>query len=263
MKQRGRTCKNRLATILLCVVAMVLLAPAGYLLTASFQNGADGYKALIMGNHPFWQAAGNSLWVCIVGAAGQLTVSALSGLGLAANRFPGRKWLAFCCTVVLLVPAQALLLPQYLLFRQMRLLDTRWSLVLPIIFSPLGTLLLWYGFSRIPVELMESAQMEGAGSVWILFHVSLPLCRRELLALLLISFAESWNLLEQPMAYIRSPEKMLLPVYLSTGAVSHPQQLFPACVLALMPAFILLMLLICGSKQQNTGRSFNSKANSL
>ncbi|MDD2993423.1 MAG: hypothetical protein PHG73_07740 [Pygmaiobacter sp.] len=145
--------------------------------------------------------------------------------------------------IALAVLCLCVLLPQYLLLRTCGLLDTLWALILPGIFSPLGTVLLWHGFSNLPNEMVEAAALEGTGWAITLWRIVLPECKRELSVLVLIALAENWNLLEQPMAYIKSAEKYPLSVYLST-AIADTAQSAAACIAALVPIFVLFLLLV-------------------
>ncbi len=227
---------------LLLLAAALTIAPVLHLVTQTFAHTGGRAFLLVLENPAFSAACQSSAFVCLAALCGQLLVSIFGGWGLASCRFPGRSALLLLCGVLILLPTQTLLLPQYWMLRQLHLLDRLWALVLPLSFFPLGSLLLWHGFSAIPHEVIEAAQLAGAGPLMLLRRIALPLCRRELFMLILISAAEGWNLLEQPMAYLKAPERYPLSVYLSTEAISDPQQLLAACVLTLAPAAALLCL---------------------
>ena len=196
---------------------------------------AGGWGELLAQPGAFARAWGNSALVCLGSLAGQLLTGIPGAWGLARYRFPGRRALLVCCALLVLVPAQAMVLPQYLLLQKLGLLDSLWALILPGAFSPLGTLLLWRGFSALPRELVETARDAGAGLFGVLGRVALPLCRRELAAFFLLSLADSWNQLEQPMAFVRTESLYPLSVWLSTGAWQDPALLAAQCLLSLLP----------------------------
>ena len=83
--------------------------------------------------------------------------------------------------------------------------------------------------------MLDAAELEGAGPLAMLRRVALPLCKRELAAFLLLALAEEWSILEQPMAYLRSPEKYPLSLYLAFSSTAGPRQLLAGCVAALLP----------------------------
>ena len=90
---------------------------------------------------------------------------------------------------------------------------------------------------------METARDAGAGLFGLLGRVALPLCRRELAAFILISLADSYNQLEQPMAFIRDPELYPLSVWLSTGAYQNPALPAAQCLLSLLPLALAFWVL--------------------
>ena len=202
-----------------------------------------GWGELLAQPGAFARAWAGSALVCLGCLAGQLLTGIPGAWGLAQYRFPGRRALLVCCALLVLVPAQAMLLPQYLLLQKLGLLDSLWALILPGAFSPLGTLLLWRGFSALPRELVETARDAGAGLFGLLGRVALPLCRRELAAFILISLADSYNQLEQPMAFIRDPELYPLSVWLSTGAYQNPALPAAQCLLSLLPLALAFWVL--------------------
>lgn len=232
------------AKILLAAVCLAVLLPLACLLAASLAGGGRGYKALLAPQNPFWRAYGNTLLVCAASLTGQLAISVLGGWGLARYRFAGRGPLLFICVLLMLLPVQALLLPQYLLLRTCGLLDSLWALSLPGVCSPLGAVLLWHGFHSLPTEMLEAAQAEGAGLWVVLRRIALPACRRELAVLLLVTLSEQWNLLEQPMAYLKTPESFPLSIYLATDALRAGPERFAACVAALVPLLTAFLLLV-------------------
>lgn len=238
MKKKTKRYKAVLFVALLCA-----LLPLLCLVVLSFHEHASGYIALKNIENPIWRAYANSLIVCEASLLGQLLIGILGGWGLAHYRFPGRRVLLFLCITLMLMPVQALLLPQYLLLRQLGLLNTVWALVLLGSFSPLGTVLLWNGFRTIPKQILEAAECEGANLPVLITKIALPMCKRELSALVLVSIAESWNLLEQPMAYISSAENYPLSVYLATAAIDNATEQLAACVVALVPVALAFCLL--------------------
>ena len=136
----------------------------------------------------------------------------------------------FFCLLVVTLPLQVLVFPLYQIFQRLGLLDTLWALILPGAFSPLGAILMWHAFSGIPAEQIQSAEELGANEAQILFRLALPLCKRDVLLLCLVTLAEQWNQLEFSMAFLQSKENYTLSVYLATNAVSDTVQLLADCL---------------------------------
>lgn len=156
----------------------------------------------------------------------------------------------FLCLLVVTLPLQVLVFPLYQMFQRLGLLDTLWALILPGAFSPLGAILMWHAFSGIPAEQIQSAEELGANEAQILFRLALPLCKRDVLLLCLVTLAEQWNQLEFSMAFLQSKENYTLSVYLATNAVSDTVQLLADCLFSLLPLCIVFAAFLLESKHR-------------
>ena len=156
----------------------------------------------------------------------------------------------FFCLLVVTLPLQVLVFPLYQMFQRLGLLDTLWALILPGAFSPLGAILMWHAFSGIPAEQIQSAEELGANEAQILFRLALPLCKRDVLLLCLVTLAEQWNQLEFSMAFLQSKENYTLSVYLATNAVSDTVQLLADCLFSLLPLCIVFAAFLLDSKRR-------------
>ena len=156
----------------------------------------------------------------------------------------------FFCLLVVTLPLQVLVFPLYQIFQRLGLLDTLWALILPGAFSPLGAILMWHAFSGIPAEQIQSAEELGANEAQILFRLALPLCKRDVLLLCLVTLAEQWNQLEFSMAFLQSKENYTLSVYLATNAVSDTVQLLADCLFSLLPLCIVFAAFLLESKHR-------------
>ena len=156
----------------------------------------------------------------------------------------------FFCLLVVTLPLQVLVFPLYQIFQRLGLLDTLWALILPGAFSPLGAILMWHAFSGIPAEQIQSAEELGANEAQILFRLALPLCKRDVLLLCLVTLAEQWNQLEFSMAFLQSKENYTLSVYLASNAVSDTVQLLADCLFSLLPLCIVFAAFLLDSKRR-------------
>ena len=128
------------------LLAVLCVLPFVYVLLRSFWTGTgvtlQPYYEVFLGTPQylfrFWKSMGMAL--CI--AAGQLLISVLAGYGFAKYRFPGRSLLFFLMMILMTLPVQVMLIPNYLMLTNLRLIDTYAALILPSIFIPLGTFIL-------------------------------------------------------------------------------------------------------------------------
>ena len=130
---------------------------------------------------------------------GQTLVIPALAFGLSKFKFRGREAIFFLIVMLMLLPFQVTMVPNVLTLRFMGLMDTVWAVILPMIFAPFFIFLLRQYMIALPDELLEAASMDGAGPFRSFLWIVLPVCRPVLGAAAALSFAESWNLVEQPL----------------------------------------------------------------
>ncbi len=186
----------------------------------------------------FWRSLGLS--ICI--AAGQVLVSVLAGYGFAKSKFPGRNFLFFMLIMWMIIPLQVTLVPNYLILDELNLLDTYYALILPMIFVPLGTFIMTQSFRSIPNEILEAAQLDGAGTLSILARVAVPMGKSGLICTMLLSFLDGWNMVEQPITFLKNFSAFPLSVALATTPPEDPNVQLVCCILAAIPPILLFVL---------------------
>ena len=133
---------------------------------------------------------------------GQALVIPMMAYALSRFRFPGRDAIFFLVIMLMLLPFQVTMVPNVLTLRQLGLLDTVWAVILPMIVAPFYIFLLRQYMVGLPGDMLEAAQIDGAGTWRCFIHVVLPVCRPVLGAAVALSFADCWNLVEQPLTYL-------------------------------------------------------------
>ena len=108
----------------------------------------------------------------------------------------------FGIILLMLLPFQVTMVPNVLTLRSLGLMDSVWAVILPMWFAPFYIFLIRQFMVGLPKELIEAAEMDGAGTVSTFLRVIIPVCRPILGAAAALSFAESWNLVEQPLTYL-------------------------------------------------------------
>ena len=184
----------------------------------------------------------NSIVLTTVTLLGQLLIVPATAYGLSRFRFPGRDVLTMMSVVLLLLPFQVTMVPTVLMLRKMNMLDTIWAMILPNLASPLYIFLLRQTMLTIPNELFEAAQLDGAGTIRCYFHVALPVSRSMLGAFLALSFADCWNMIEQPMAFLPTNQQ-LQPLSVVFRDLSEGQlgNCFAGAALFLVPAMMVYL----------------------
>lgn len=163
---------------------------------------------------PFGRYLLNSLAVVAVTVPVTLLVASWAGFAIAQLDDLHRRRLVVLAVALLLVPATALWLTRYLVFRQLGLLDSLGALIAPAFMgsSPLFVLLFYWAFRRLPGELYEHARLDGAGALTIWRRVALPLALPTVVAVALLTFLLYWSDFLGPQLYLRSQESYTLPV---------------------------------------------------
>lgn len=171
---------------------------------------------------------------------GQLAVVPAMAYGLSRFRFPGRDALAFLVIMLLLLPFQVTMVPTVLTMRGMGLIDTPWAMILPTIASPLYIFLLRQSMLSIPNELFEAGQIDGAGPIRSYFHIALPVSKAMIGAFVALSFADCWNMVEQPLVFL--PSKIQLhPLSVAFNQLGTAGSSFAGAALYLLPALMIYL----------------------
>jgi multiple sugar transport system permease protein len=216
---------------------------------ALFSNIAD---TLTYDDGIFVRWLGNTLLYVVVGAGGATLLAVLGGYGLAKFSFPGKK--AVFATVIgaVAVPGTALAVPTFLMFSQMGLTNTPWSVIIPSLISPFGLYLMWtFAAEAIPTELMEAARMDGANEARTFAQICLPLLAPGIVTVLLFTMVATWNNYFLPLIMLKNPDWYPLTLGLNAwnaqAATAGGQAIFnlvlTGALLTIIPLIIAFLLL--------------------
>ena len=171
---------------------------------------------------------------------GQVIFIPTIAYALSRFRFKGRELLFFMILMLMLLPFQVTMAPSVLTMRALGLMNTPWAVILPIMFSPFYIFLVRQFMISIPGEMMEAGLMDGAGTIRSFFHVVLPLSKPILGAAAALSFADSWNLVEQPLIYLSNTQHLMpLSVMFNTFSSNEQGVVFAAAALYILPALLI------------------------
>ncbi|MEZ5110266.1 MAG: carbohydrate ABC transporter permease [Microbacteriaceae bacterium] len=245
----------------LIVFGILMLAPLYWLISTSFTVGSEAFTEppkwlpipFTLQNFidvfeyvPFGQQFLNSVLLAVIVTVGSLTFSVLAAYGFARVAFRGSGPLLVVMLSALMVPAQLVIIPIFIMMRQLGLIDTLAALWLPALVNVFQIFFLTQYFRTIPRELDEAAKIDGAGHLWILFRMLLPLAGPAIAALAILSFEASWNGYFGPLIFLSSPENMTLPlglVVLQQGFGAAPAAVvFAAITMVVTPLLIVFLV---------------------
>jgi ABC-type glycerol-3-phosphate transport system permease component len=187
----------------------------------------------------------NSFIYATVITAVQLFLNILAAYAFARMQFVGRQVLFTLLLSTMMIPPAVLLIPTFLIIRELGLVDTFGGVILPSFASAFGIFLLRQAFLNIPTELEDAARIDGCGSWRILWHVIIPLSTPALITLGLFTFMGAWNMFEWPLVVLSNQDYYPLTVGLSffqseTGA-DWPR-IFAASVMGATPLIVLCLI---------------------
>lgn len=187
--------------------------------------------------YKFWK----SLGIVLAILAGQMILSCTAGAAFSHYKFRGHSFWFVLLILFTFLPVQAVLVPDYWLLSQLNLTDTDWALILPNIFSPLGVVLITTIYNNVPRELLEAARLDGAKAVEILLYILVPCGKPGIASLFVISFADCWNMVEQPMVFLGNARDYPLSVFLAVMNEQNISQQFACAVLCFIPITLLFL----------------------
>ena len=187
--------------------------------------------------YKFW----NSVILVVPIVLAQLLVASIAAYGFTRWRGKVRDSIFFFYVILMLMPYQVTLVPNYLVSDWLGILNTRWAIILPGAFAPFSVFLLTKFMRRIPASLIEAAKLDGAGEWRIFWNICLPQCRSALYSIAILVFIDYWNMVEQPLILLPSADMQPLSVYLSTINAGEIGIAFAAAVVYMIPGLLLFL----------------------
>ena len=183
-----------------------------------------------------------SVFYTVMILLGQAVFVPMLAYALSRFQFKGRNVIFMAILLLMLLPYQVTMVPNVLTLRRMGLMNTVWAVILPLWFAPFYVFLLRQFMASLPNELFEAAQVDGAGTIRCYFHVALPVCRPAIGAALALSFADCWNLVEQPMTYLSQRTELQPLSVMFNQLVSESTGVeFAGAVIYMLPALFVYL----------------------
>lgn len=185
----------------------------------------------------FWNSVKQTGFILL----GQAVVGMPAAWAFARYRFRGRRALFFLYMLLMVMPFQVTMVSGYLVLSELSLLDTHLALILPGIFSTFPVFIMEKFFRAIPKEMIEAAQVDGAGHFYIFLKIGIPLGAPGIAGALMLSFLEYWNAIEAPMTFLKTKSKLPLSLYLPDITVDQMSVSFAASVIMMLPAALIFL----------------------
>ncbi len=184
----------------------------------------------------------NSLFYTVASLALQALFIPMLAFALAKMEFFGRNFLSFLIVCLMILPFQVTMAPNVLTLKTLGLLDTVWAVILPMAFAPFYIFLLRQFMVALPTEILEASAVDGAGALRTFFSIALPPCRPVLGAALALSFADLWNMVEQPLLYLASRQDLMpLSTMFNQLSESNAEIAFAGAALYILPAILVYL----------------------
>lgn len=188
----------------------------------------------------------NSAFVAIVGTAGQIVISAMAAFAFARIQWRGRNTVFILYLATMMIPSVVLVIPQFVLVRNLGWVNSYAALIVPAMFSAFGTFLLRQSFLGLPKDFEEAALVDGANPFTIFWRIVLPLSQPALATLAVFSFMGLWNSYLWPLFVARRPEIVTMPVALATlnagpRALTEWNVVMAGAVVSVLPILVVYL----------------------
>jgi multiple sugar transport system permease protein len=251
--------------IVLIAYAVITFYPFLWALAASFKplqeiTGGDitllpqtftteAYEYLFSSNSGsmFTQWLFNSILVSVIGTVINIFLNTMAGYSLARLSFPGRDRIYYGLLALMMVPSQVLLIPNYLIIKNLGMMDTLSALILPAAISIGNIFMMRQFFLSFPKDVEEAASIDGFSRVGVFFKMVMPMAKPAISTQAVFTFMGFWNNFMSPMLYIKSPGKFTLTLGLQTLQSADAggtmwNRIMAASIITIIPITILYIL---------------------
>lgn len=183
--------------------------PTLWPVTFTFEN----YETIFSSSVNVWQYAQNTVVVTLSVIVLQLAIMIPAAYGFAKRNFPLKGLLFGVVLVAFMIPGQITYITTYLMFSKARLINSLWPQILPFGANAFGIFMLRQAFKQLPDEIVESARLDGAGELKIMFQIMLPMCKSSIITIAMFSFVDTWNSYFWPLVMTNSEQYRPLTMY--------------------------------------------------
>ncbi|MCL2833613.1 MAG: carbohydrate ABC transporter permease [Treponema sp.] len=200
----------------------------------------EQYAGVLINQPSFIILLFNSIKITLPVTAGALAIGFLTAYGFTIWKWKHREKLFLVYIVVMLMPLQAVLVPNYIIAAILGIQKSYLAIILPGIFSPFAIFLARQSMKAVPEAYFEAAKIDGAGNWYIFLNILIPQLKSTIAALCMLTFIEYWNVVEQAVIFINDYRLEPLSVYLSRLADGRTALIFAAsCIYMFLPVWFL------------------------
>lgn len=186
----------------------------------------------------FW----NSVKIVGVVIAGQLLFAVPAAWGLARSHSRWAKMIFGLYMFCMILPFQVTMLSQYIVLNGMHMVNTHWAIILPLVFSTFPIFIMFSAFERVPASVVEATRLDGAGGFMIFVHMAVPIAKKGILSAAILGFLEYWNIVEQPVVFLRDRSLWPLSVYLPEVSAGGGGRAFAFALFSCIPSLIVFYI---------------------
>ena len=232
---------KRVIAVVFSLLAVVSILPVIATILLSFSNGFQCYIDLLFDCFVFYPMFWNSVIYAAVITIVQLLVIIPCAFGFSQAKFKGKGVLFTFYIVLMMMPLQVTILPNYIGLRDMGLIDTPLGIILPMIFSPFGVVVMHQYMKNIDNSVIEATRLETSSVIRVMLTSVIPQMRVCIFAVVLFTFADCWNMVEQPMLFLKDDSLKTLSVFITIAQNYEGEVLFPAAVIFIIPVLLLYL----------------------
>ena len=259
--RRGRRGQATRAVVWVLLLAggILMVIPFVYMLSTSLKSNAEVYELSLLPRAPtlanYRRLAGasgfprwflNSLAIAVVTTVSVLFFDSLVGYTLAKFRFRGRRVVFLAILSTLMIPTEMLVLPWYVMSKNLGWLDTYWGIMFPGMMTGFGTFLMKQFFESVPDELLEAGRVDGLGEFQIWWRIAMPLVGPALSALAIFTFLGNWTAFLWPLISTTKRELYTLPVGFASFSGEFQREwemVMAGASVATLPVLLVFILL--------------------
>lgn len=201
----------------------------------------DQYYQVLVKKPKFLRMFWNSLFIVLPMVIGQIIISSMAAFAFAKLRFKGRDSIFFLYIVAMMMPFQVTLVPNYLVLDKLGLIDSYLSIIFPGIFGAFGVFLLRQFMLSIPDACIEAAKIDGCNFFYIFVKIILPMSKEGIAALAILFYIDYWNMVEQPLIFLKDVNKYPLSIYMAKINQSEIGVAFAASVIYMLPVLLIFL----------------------
>lgn len=221
-----------------CLLPLVIMIFNSFRVTTGF--GLEQYIKVLLQSELFMQGFWNSVLYTVIIICINVPISLLAAYGFTYFKFKGKLTLFWAYIVLMLMPFQATIVPQYLTLKTLGILDSAKAVILPNAFSTFGTFLIAQYMKGLDKEILEAGRMDGLNEFGLMVKLAMPICKPIFSALIVLLFINYWSMVEQPIIFLNNSNLLPLSVTLNESGVFRSIAFACGAIFTILPILLYL-----------------------